>query len=342
MVAACGASTVSPEIAAYEEPGEAADLGSKVHDELASFVDDNENATPSDDTSFLFWCGVKAWRQLSPEFPCPITEVSMSHKFETLYLTGHADVASIVGTEIRILDWKSGFKDSDYAAQMVGYCAAALGMYPELETATATIVWLRTGDIERYSMARHDLPEWETETVAEANPNRFAPGSHCDYCHRSHECPSRNALARRDMATILGTSVADVASIALLPDDSIVELLSKAKMAAACAKRIHDAIKAHVERVGKVEGDRSSLTITTQDKRKLDPLKAWPVLTEEGFEDEDFAGCVTMSASSVDGIVAKKAGKGNGKKAIAALRDKLTEAGAISTTTIGVLTERRN
>jgi hypothetical protein len=336
----CGASRLPPEIVVYDPPGDPADLGTRVHEELAHHVV-GEEVEPSKTTGFLFWAGVKAWRELSPEFPSPMTEVSLSYDFEEWSCTGHVDVVSVVGLEIRILDWKSGFKDSDYGEQMRGYCALALLMYPEIELATATIVWLRTGEIERYTMKREQLAGWESD-VSEALEREESPGPHCDYCHRSHECRSRNALVRRDVATMLdlGTEEA-VASIARLPPGEIVQLLSKAKMVAACAERIRDAIKAHVETVGEVVGDGKKLTLAQENRRVLDPLKTWPILTEEGFADEDFAACVKISASSVDDITAKRAGRGNGKRAIASRRERLETAGAVSINTIQKLTERR-
>jgi hypothetical protein len=341
LLFSCGASLSPPEHAAYQPPGDAADLGTRVHAELARHVA-GEDSEPAEDTRFLFWSGAKMWRELAPEFPSPMTEVSLSYDFAEWSCTGHVDVVSVVGSEIRILDWKSGFKDSDYREQMCGYCALSLLMYPEIERATATIVWLRTGEIERYTMTRADLPRWEAD-VSEALERTEDPGPHCDYCQRSHECHARNAMVRRDVATVLdmGTEEA-AASVAILPPAEIVQLLSKAKMVAACADRIKDAIKAHVETVGEVVGDGKRLALVSENRRSLDPLKTWPILTASGFEDADFAACVKISASSVDDITAKRAGRGNGKRAIAALRERLESAGAVSIATIQKLTEKRS
>jgi hypothetical protein len=340
LLFACGVSLQAPELTVHQYSGPAADLGTTVHDELARHVDGAE-VEPSKATGFLFWAGAKAWRELAPEFPNPLTEVLLDHSFVYWSCTGHVDVVSVVGSEIRILDWKSGFKDSDYSEQMRGYCALALLKYPEIERATATIVWLRTGEIERYTMTREQLTAWEWD-VSVAMTGLETPGTHCDYCRRSHECRSRNALVRRDIATVLDVGTEEAAeAIARMNPRDIVSLLGKAKMIAACADRIKDAIRAHVETVGEVEGEKTKLTLALENRRAIDPLKAWPILTESGFADEDFAECVKISASTVDTITGKKAGRGNGKRAIAALREKLEAAGAVSTTTIQKLTERR-
>jgi hypothetical protein len=341
LLFSCGVSLQDPELPVYQYSGQAADLGTAVHGELARHVD-GQDVEPSKATSFLFWAGVKAWRELAPEFPAPLTEVLLDHGFEQWSCAGHVDVVSVVGSEIRILDWKSGFKDSDYREQMRGYCALALLKYPEIERATATIVWLRTGEIERYTMTREQVAGWRLEVMLLLNEPEEQPGTHCDYCRRSHECRSRNALVRRDIATVLDVGTEEAAeAIARMNPRDIVALLGKAKMIAACADRIKDAIKAHVETVGEVEGEKTKLTLAEVSRRNIDPLKAWPILTESGFEDSDFAECVKISASTVDAITSKKAGRGNGKRAIAALREKLEAAGAVSTTTIQKLTERR-
>jgi hypothetical protein len=112
-------------------------------------------------------------------------------------------------------------------------------------------------------------------------------------------------------------------------------------MIAACADRIKDAIRAHVETVGEVAGEKTRLTVVEENRRTLDPLKTWPILTESGFADEDFAECVKISASSVDDVVAKRAGRGNGRRAIAALREQLQAANALSLHTINKLQEKR-
>jgi hypothetical protein len=340
LLFACGVSLQAPDLTVHQESGPAANLGTLVHGELARYVEGFE-VEPSKATGFLFWAGVKAWRELAPEFPNSLTEVLLDHRFLEWSCTGHVDVVSVVGSEIRILDWKSGFKDSDYREQMRGYCALALLKYPEIERATATIAWLRTGEIERYAMTRDQLEKWVDDVMLAMCPIE-RPGTHCDYCKRSHECRSRNALVRRDIATVLDVGTEEAAeAIARMDPSDIVALLGKAKMIAACADRIKDAIKAHVETVGEVEGEKTKLTLVEENRRNIDPLKTWPILMESGFEDSDFAECVKISASTVDTITGKKAGRGNGKRAIAALREKLEAAGAVSTTTIQKLTERR-
>lgn len=332
-----------PATVPVDEVHEAATLGTAAHTLLADLAQTGEvdySAVPvvaqrygvdPDELRMLAAMGRKLWTEVAESFPAALTEVPLSAEIAGLLLTGHADLISIAQTTGRVGDWKTGRKDSDYQEQLCAYAALILLDNPELTECTATILWVREHEIENYTMTRAGMREWVGRLEAEIVhwDGTYHPGSHCQYCPRSHECGAANALARRDVAAMTDEEIGR--DLATLPPEQIVELHGKAKSVAAIAKRVTDAIKAHVQQHGDVQANGSRLTIETRGKRQLRPAEAWPVLTAAGFNDADFAASMTLSVTKVEKRVAQQAGRGKGAAAVRALGDELKAAGAIST-----------
>jgi hypothetical protein len=247
-------------------------------------------------------------------------------------------------------DWKLGRLDSNYREQLIGYAVLTLLTHPELTAATAGVLWVREHEYEHYALSRPGLDEWRARFTAEIVnwDGVFRPGSHCQYCPRSHECPAANALARRDLAIIadkdLPGHLEDAETIAELvrkDPDRAVALVEKARALVKQAERVVDAIKAEVLRSGDVEGEAKRLTLLRTEKRHLDVLQAFPVLESESFDDSDLAEVISISVSKAETLIAKRAGKGSGAQAVREFQDKLAKAGAIHTSTSTSLVVRR-
>jgi hypothetical protein len=290
-----------------------------------------------DDVFALVRMASKLWSlSLRASFAGALTEVPLSAQIPPdLLLTGHADILAIRDHVARVADWKTGRLDSDYAAQMRSYGALVLLENPDLTEATVTVIWIRDGEIENYTMTRQGLKEWLAELRARVMDwdGVFHPGRHCEYCPRSHECEAANALARRDVAAMRDLDVAEriESSLAQMQPDAIVELHRQADAVMSVAARVRAAIKAHVMAGGDVVGNGTRLTVETQARRELDAAKAWPVLEDLGFESADFAACIDLHVSRVEKIVAQRAGKGKGASAVRALAERFGEAGAVQT-----------
>lgn len=264
-------------------------------------------------------------------------------------LTGHVDGISVQGSVARILDHKTGRKDSDYSAQALGYCALVLLKFHHLTQATCTVLWIRDGEIENYTMDRAGLYEWlrrlEDEVVKWDQVWR--PGSHCQYCPRSHECSAANALARRDMAVLLDKDLPghleDAPTLREMiqrEPERVVELVEKARTAEKQAARVLAAVREEVTRSGDIVGGGKRLTMQERTSRQLDTWAAFPVL-QEVLDDPEMAEIIDISLAKAEEIVAAKAGKGNGAAAKRALVAKLNEAEAIKTSYSKALVVRR-
>jgi hypothetical protein len=327
---------------------EASDLGTEVHRALQGMVErdtwDFDALSPG--AQPLVAAGFKVWQKLRDCFTDPVCEQPLecqgvtSEGTEWTLTTDGLDVWSDIGQG---LDWKSGFADSDYREQMLGYCAMMLTLNRDLPEASMTVVWLRTGEIEAYRMTRAQLGPWLERLNAAVDWNgTYVAGDHCHFCSRTHECPARAAMVKRDVAPFLldGDGYVDV-SIEQLNSPQKVELLRKATAVAALAGDVRDAIKSYVRLHGPIEGETHVVSLETTEKRNLDTLKAWPVLEQLDFDDETTAGIVSIRLSALEDAVAKAAPKRGGAKAIRELRAKLDEAGAVTLIPEHRLTVRR-
>lgn len=342
-----------------DERNEAADTGTAAHEGLATAVAAGRvdweglpelalrHGVYERELRALVAMGAQLWEQLKDSFPNASTEVALSHEEETFVLTGHVDVLGFSAGTAHVGDWKGGRLDKDFAEQLMGYAALVLLTYPDVERATAGIMWIREQDYEHYTMGRHLLAKW-LERLRDEVVNwdgTFKPGTHCAHCHRSHECPAANALVRRDVAVIadkaLVASVEDEAALAAMAPEAIIDVLLKADLVRKHAERVRDAVRQHVMKHGPLVARGHKLVLQHEERRSLDTWAAFPVLEAAGIEDRDMASIIDVSISKAEELVAQKAGKGKGAAAKRALREALEEAGAVKTGVTTKLVVRR-
>jgi hypothetical protein len=289
----------------------------------------------------LVACGAQLWEQVKDSFPDALTEVALTATMPgEVELTGHVDVFSIVGTVARLGDWKSGFKDSNYRAQMQGYCALALLDNRELTEATCTLLWVRDREVENYTMTRDDLRKWQAEfnqRLVEWD-GKYRPGRHCLHCPRRHECEAATALSRTAVSSFLQS---DVRALAEMPAADIIDVYHQAKIVKDLAERALNAIREHARANGPIVANGTRVHTRPQETIEVEPLQAWPVLEEFGFIDQDFAQCVKITTGAMKKVAAARAGRGKGAKAVAKLMTDLDVAGALRHGETVKLEERR-
>lgn len=290
----------------------------------------------------------KLWRSelptgglLSDTFPNAMTEQVLRHSSDVLTITGTADVVSISGSVARIADFKFGYRDHNYSAQLKTYAALLLLDNPELTQATSTILWVRDQQIENYTMGQQQAREWfETLTRRVANwDGVYRVGAHCEHCQRRHCCPAGIELARRDVRAFIDDSAED--RLAQMQPDDIIATLELARRVGRYAEACAEAIKAHVTSSGDVAGSERVATIVRESRRALAPLAAFPVLQDSGFTDEDMAAIMTLSLGRAEGIVAARAPKRERAAAKRQLAAQLDAAGAIEAKYVEKLIIRR-
>lgn len=292
----------------------------------------------------------KMWReQLRDSFPGARTEVPLAITLDDgTTLTGHLDVMGRSLATVHVGDWKSGRLDQDHREQLLGYCALALLTDPSLEAATAGVIWIRDREYEHYTLRRSDLPAYlrRLEATVIHWDGTYRPGKHCRHCPRSHDCPARHAMVRRDVAAFLGGELTQYASdvnlLETLPPETLIALLATADLVHELSGQVRESLRELVERNGDIVGGGQRLTVERTHKRHLRVIQAFPVLTAHGFGDEDFEQVVGISIGKAEKIVESRAAYGRGAAARRQLTADLEQAGAIEKQPVARLVTKRS
>lgn len=328
-------------------------MGTAVHDSQARYILAGEmigaealgsihGVDDTDEMGPLLWKGRKAWDEISSAFPNPMVERAMEmdlgdgHK-----LTGHVDVMSYVEEEdeLRVLDWKTGRKQRDFLAQLMAYSLLAIagrgGVMPK--AITCTVVWLRDGALETVRIMPEQLTAFLsdlTSAVRMVEGKGYRVGDYCENCPRHHDCPARTALVRSSIREI-----ADIdANTILALGDRLPMVYAGVKCAEGACKAFRDALRELASK-GPVTAGGKVYELNEIQKRIVDPLTAWPVLSGHLTEAE-LAPAVKISLTALmDAVAAKAPARGKGRAKIA-LTEQLEAAGAIKTKAESRLSER--
>lgn len=339
---------------------DAADNGTAAHDALRTLPSTNRidwegipaiaqkyGADPNE-TRMLVAQGAKLWNQVRESFEGAYTEASLTYEvLPGFTLTGHADLLAISQTSMRVGDWKTGRKDADHSHQFKAYAAMALLSSPDINEVTGTGLWVRDKEIENYTLDRTSVAAWLDELrerVIEWD-GVYHPGKQCAYCPRNHECEAANAMIRRDVAVIADKSLVArlECDIALMPAAELIDVFHKADLVVKFAGRVRDAIKKHVEDNGDIVAGGTRLSITEEERRELDPLITFPILTEQlGFGDEDLAQVMKLSVSKIEKVVSARAPKGEKGREVKKAGELLEAGGAVTRNTTTKLKETRS
>jgi hypothetical protein len=125
----------------------------------------------------------------------------------TFEIVGSADVVGDENGVARIVDWKTGFKDVEPAAQnaQLAFYALSYARAMDLTSARVSIVYTNTGRVDEAQLDALDLDVFATklrvlhrhvaalQADPPAHPNTVE-GRWCAYCPCKHVCPSKNAL----------------------------------------------------------------------------------------------------------------------------------------------------
>lgn len=348
----CAGSVHAPAVQ-IETESEPANAGTAVHEMLADAIAYGRpdwNSIPEiaakhrceeKDLRFLLNGGWSMWQRVADGcYPDPSVEQALEHTAHGLTLTGHTDVMAY-DSHVEVLDWKSGRKDKDYSGQLRAY--ALLGMAARgAPSARATIAWIRDDELERYTMTREAADAWFAGLAKHLLEwdGVYRVGPHCEHCPRAHECPAGQALAKANVE-MFAQGGATLALEELSPDE-LIALLARADGVRRAAEEFRSRVRSLVLARGRtITGSKEQLVFDEHPRRHLRVMQAMPVLREAGLTDHDLNAVLRAQLTDLEGIHAKRAGRGNGAGAVRDLRAKLDAVGAIEYTSVETLNTRR-
>jgi len=334
-----------------EEGGQ---LGSAVHEALAHLVSTNtlldvrplalKYETDPDEVGRLTYYGNIAWQQLRPAFPDPMVEQEVNVEGDQP-LTGHMDVLSYTAEVAAILDWKSGYKQSDFYHQLMGY-AQLLFRVSGMQTVRCSVVWLREQTIETFTVSRDEGAAWAESLDKQviAWDGVYHPGEHCTFCRRFSSCPARMAMARAAIEEIGGPPLTDLLDVqeirAHMPAVATLYRTGKIALANKVLDRINNLVRLYIKTVGPIPLDATTeLALVEEPRDQIDPLKAWPIITKY-LTDVEFAPAVKIGKTALLDAIALKAGKGKGAGAKRQLMEELKAAWAVTNVPVFKMKER--
>jgi Protein of unknown function (DUF2800) len=275
----------------------------------------------------LFWAGVKMWNQISKWMPTPQVEGEM----RTEVLSGHVDAQSVGESEAAILDWKSGRKDHDYRNQGFGYAWLRLALQPDMERVTIHFAWLRTCELESYTVDRGRAEAWYQQLKDEVVnwDGKYHAGPHCTFCPRRASCPAIIALVRQDVAMFADGGKTFELSRCTGPE--LCGHFRKIKMLQRFLEAAERNARAEIGHRGEVDDGEGGVIhmVATKGNREIAPLAAWPILSAR-LTDQEIAGVVEIGVGRLEDAIQAKAPKGKGAAAIRDVFAELAGAGAVT------------
>jgi hypothetical protein len=304
----------------------------RVRGDAPDCVDLSEQwACDLDDLGFLYRRTSEIWTQIAPSFPDPLTEREMRCEIEGgIEIVGHVDVLSIMSTEVRVLDWKSGRRESDYWPQLGAYALlAARGT--GIDEAVCTIAWARSGSVETRRFTRNDLREFEARIFnAFGRGLAYTLGDHCTFCGARYRCPAQLERASAAVAVLRGAGADPVAYVSTLAErGQLPEFWAAASQIEKLVAAARGAARCQVEQAGgELRQGSKIMRLAPRERRVLDTATAWPVLAD--ILNGSLAEAVTISLSKAQDVYARTFSRGGKGKAKADLTEKLEAAGAIT------------
>jgi hypothetical protein len=264
-----------------------------------------------------------------------------------LTLSGHADLATWEGNAGSLIDYKTGYRDTDHYDQVAAYIFQAFAdpRWPDVEEWTGIVVRLASMSAEPTTWTRAKITAWANEFSARVLnwDGVYHTGDHCRYCRRCATCPAQRAIVR---TAAIDFGVADFkgtveAGLAAMTDAERVTLYRQASILAEVCESVKRRIKdyAIATNTGFDAGGGMRLVCCPTSNRTIDPARGWAIVSEA--VGPRIAEVVKIRLGELETIVGKLAGRGGGKRAKEALTAKLDAAGAISRSTSFVMREVR-
>ena len=191
---------------------------------------------------------------------------------------------------------------------------------------------MRKGTYEVHSFMPEDLKAFRAnlEKAAKYSAESYDPKpENCRYCHRRLSCPAWRDYQQASVAMIHPMS----GDRYPVPDDTVfVELAPRVVELEKAIARFNKLLRSRLETGPLPIGDGKAYALTDYTTDKIDPLKAWALISDE-LDQETMATCIEIRKTPLVNAIKAKAAKGRKGKDAVAFIEKLSEAGALTKTT---------
>ena len=339
IVVNCGKAAQPPD-QPIDISGPEAALGSAVHDSAEPWVNNgfqgelepqpyaNQHGVDPQAVAELIDKAPEAIRQIKAD----LTNAKAEVKIDSGQIRGRIDVLALrmAGSRLfsaTIIDWKTGRDPTGSKPnQRLAYASAVYERYgmPAQPWIYAAEIWLATGDIieARYDEAM--IKGFQARLADRLKRPTAAPGGHCRYCRRRHECTERQAWLR-----LSALEMAEVPPQLATPD-ALASLWDQSRALRSMLEQYEKAVDMAIEENnGLPLPDGRRLVHKTMTRDTIDARKAWPIMRKAGLDQDAINQVLSISKTKLLEQIAKPVARGGKQEAKAAIITALDEAGAI-------------
>jgi hypothetical protein len=239
-----------------------------------------------------------------------------------------------------VVDWKMGHEERDPWGQLKGYCLAIYDMcgMPEVGHHSPIAAYARLGTHEVRHYNESDLLGFREKLLEQDSRagRDYAPGNACTFCEHQLTCDARRDWLRSSVEALM--PIGANGEYPVPSDQAFAELGPRVALLETAIKRYRQMERERLQqhRDGLAPpleiGDGKALILKPFNRRHVDALKAWEVLTRE-LTPEQLNACVTVSLTKVGEQVAAVAPRGQKGRVKKAVIGEIEDAGAVSEST---------
>lgn len=207
-----------------------------------------------------------AWKLLRDEVKMISVEEPLKCSYLDVELTGHPDfIGKGINGELVVLDWKTGYLEGDYTAQLVGYAILAHSKYSEMKFTKVKVitVFTQSKTIDQKTMAWEEIYGLADLMLNKIKKQQdvYNPGEACKYCPRKFSCEAKAKM-------INNFGIALIEKHELIGDTDIGKLYDRCKLLTDELKDFKDFLKSHIISNGDIEAQDGRIFTTVRTKKQ--------------------------------------------------------------------------
>ena len=293
----------------------------------------------ADEAAYLYSVGLEADKELVDNAGMILVRREDPLEFDGggVVLTGSPDVWGMFMDRERaqVVDYKTGRVDRDHDQQLRGYAFLVLAAMPEAMEVVCRTVWLRTKNVDTFTMTRVEAAEWWTELVKRAESESYTDDiSVCGFCPHKAACWQYSQLLSVAVAPIMSNGQSLPATAA-----DLAALYPAAQELERHLDAYKKAMRAALASGPVALPDGRIIGLETRKRAVIDAAKAMPII--HAHYDGDPLTVMEVRKTALEDALRENAPKGMKKKAVEDCMFALESAGALTWTETEAIGIRR-